>query len=182
MNLVGWVAVGTAGLGVLAGMYFLMSRRDLIGVKIAKERHDVKTANRDLLVKTAGGLVLIVTIVQTIQSLEISRETLESSNQGQITERYARAVDQLGSDNEYVRVGGIYALERFMNDSTGDRRTRDRNTVIHVLNAFVAQQGRKSTPAQFVDPLVLQRQGVMFESLSLVVALTGAGLVESAPV
>lgn len=56
----------------------------------------------------AGGLLLAGAYL-TWRQLQVNRE-------GQITERYTRGVEQLGSDNRGVRVGGIYALERIAKD------------------------------------------------------------------
>src|SRR4051812_24926990 len=39
---------------------------------------------------------------------------------GQLTERFTRAIDQLGSTSLDVRLGGIYALERIARDSADD--------------------------------------------------------------
>jgi hypothetical protein len=57
------------------------------------------------------------------------------AQQGQITERYTRAVDQLGTEgpeNAHRRLGGIYALERIAVDSP-----RDQATMVEVLSAFI---------------------------------------------
>ncbi|HEX9118177.1 MAG TPA: pentapeptide repeat-containing protein [Anaerolineae bacterium] len=54
------------------------------------------------------------------------------TEQGQITERFGRAIDQLGSDKLDVRLGGIYALERLMRDSP-----HDEFNLIEVLSAFI---------------------------------------------
>jgi hypothetical protein len=64
---------------------------------------------------------------------------------GQITERFSRAVDQIGTpgaDKLDVRLGGLYALERIMRDSTGDEPT-----VTEVLSAFVRGHTRTKKPA-----------------------------------
>ena len=49
------------------------------------------------------------------------RRTLEITREGQITERFTRAIDQLGHARLDVRLGGIYALERIVHDSPDDR-------------------------------------------------------------
>jgi hypothetical protein len=49
-----------------------------------------------------------------------------------VTERFTRAVDQLGSTQLDVRLGGIYALERIARDS----RT-DQPTIAEILTAYV---------------------------------------------
>jgi hypothetical protein len=41
----------------------------------------------------------------------VSEQTLGASTRRQISERFVKAVDQLGSDKLDVRLGGIYGLE-----------------------------------------------------------------------
>ncbi len=45
------------------------------------------------------------------------RRTVELTEQGQVTDRYAKAIEQLGSGRLDVCIGGIYALERIARDS-----------------------------------------------------------------
>ena len=71
-------------------------------------------------------------------SAEAERRTLELTEQGQVTDRYTKAIEQLGSDKLDVRIGGIYALERIARDST-----RDHPTVIEVLAAFIREHSRE---------------------------------------
>src|SRR5829696_4544815 len=79
------------------------------------------------------------------QTQENTQRTLELTEQGQITERFTRAIDQLGATDETtgkprleIRLGGIYALERIAWDSP----ERDYSTVIEVLTTYV----RENTP------------------------------------
>src|SRR6266498_2694299 len=58
---------------------------------------------------------------QAQRSDERLREQLQIAQQGQMTERFTRAIDQLGHAQLDVRIGGIYALERIANDSPDDR-------------------------------------------------------------
>jgi uncharacterized protein YjbI with pentapeptide repeats len=60
------------------------------------------------------------------------------AEQGQITDRFTKAVEQLGSEKLDVRIGGIYALERVARDSI-----HDHPTVIEVLCAFVRTHSRE---------------------------------------
>jgi uncharacterized protein YjbI with pentapeptide repeats len=74
-------------------------------------------------------------LVFTALSLQATREQIHVAEQGQITDRYTRAIDQLGTpgpEHLQVRLGGIFALERLAADSP-----RDRKTIIEVLTAFV---------------------------------------------
>src|SRR5215203_377051 len=103
-----------------------------------------------------AGAVGLVGLFFTWRSLRQAREsqaqtqidtqrTLELTEQGQITERFTRAIDQLGATNETtgkprleIRLGGVYALERIAWDSP----ERDYSTVVEVLTAYV----RENTP------------------------------------
>ncbi|WP_254647686.1 pentapeptide repeat-containing protein [Streptomyces sp. GbtcB6] len=66
------------------------------------------------------------------------------TQEGQITDRYNVAVGNLGADSEDVRLGGIYALQRIMQDSP-----RDQHTVIDILSAYIrahAPKPKKGAP------------------------------------
>jgi Pentapeptide repeats (8 copies) len=69
---------------------------------------------------------------------ETNQATLEATREGQLADRYTKAVEQLGSDTLDVRIGGIYALERIALDSP-----RDHPTVMEVLTAFVREHSRE---------------------------------------
>jgi hypothetical protein len=51
------------------------------------------------------------------------RRTLDATRDGQIADRYTKAVEQLGSTTIDVTIGGIYALERIARDSPRDHPT-----------------------------------------------------------
>ena len=54
------------------------------------------------------------------QADQWQRRTYELTEQGQVTDRYTKAIEQLGSKELDVRIGGIYALERIARDSARD--------------------------------------------------------------
>ncbi|MCP2257370.1 Pentapeptide repeat-containing protein [Streptoalloteichus tenebrarius] len=70
----------------------------------------------------------------TAQSLRATRDQIALTEQGQLTDRFGRAVEQLGSEKVDVRLGGVHALERLAGDSE-----RDRPTVHKLLAAFVRE-------------------------------------------
>jgi hypothetical protein len=80
---------------------------------------------RSTLLQGLGGAALLVGAYITYRQLQTSRE-------GQITERFTRAIDQLGSEHLDVRLGGLYALARIARDSPADRAS-----IGEVLTAFV---------------------------------------------
>ncbi|MFD1151161.1 pentapeptide repeat-containing protein [Saccharothrix hoggarensis] len=71
----------------------------------------------------------------TGRSLEATRAQNAVAEQGQLTDRFTKAVDQLdraGAEHLQARLGAVYALERLARDSP-----RDHPTVVEVLSAFV---------------------------------------------
>ena len=54
------------------------------------------------------------------QTQDATQHELRLTREAQITERFTRAIDQLGSSSLDVRLGGIYGLERIARDSPSD--------------------------------------------------------------
>ena len=115
-------------------------------------RPETKSEKKDfvqLLSQVLGGAVLLVGLVFTWWNLQLTQEstsssirnaqeTLRLSQEGQITERLTRAVDQLGSKESLpVRLGGIFALERIARDSA-----RDHASIMELLTAYVRQYAK----------------------------------------
>jgi hypothetical protein len=86
-----------------------------------KARNDVRTT----LLQALAGVFFALGLVLTWRQLRVNQE-------GQITERFTRAVDQIGAKQVDVRLGGIYALERIARDSPGDQAA-----VAEILTAYV---------------------------------------------
>jgi hypothetical protein len=60
------------------------------------------------------------------------RQQRQTVIEGQITDRYTAAITNLGAQEMDVRLGGICALQRIMQDSH-----RDQPTIVEVLSAYV---------------------------------------------
>jgi Pentapeptide repeats (8 copies) len=89
---------------------------------------------RSRLLTLGAGLFAAGALVFTARNFTLSRE-------GQVTDRYTKAIEQLGSDKLDVRIGGIYALERIARDSA-----RDHPTVMEVLTAFIREHSHEQWP------------------------------------
>jgi Pentapeptide repeats (8 copies) len=93
-----------------------------------------RDAARGRLLTLGAGLLAAGALWFTARSFTLSRE-------GQVTDRYTKAIEQLGSAALDVRIGGIYALERIARDSA-----RDHPTVMEVLSAFIREHSREPWP------------------------------------
>jgi hypothetical protein len=94
----------------------------------------------------AGAIAAIVAVLGFRKSSTDNRVTLEktlsAAREGQLPDRYTKAVEQLGSDNLDVRIGGIYALQHIARDSPEIYHPM----VIDVLATFVREHSREQWP------------------------------------
>jgi len=104
------------------------------GIAKAKDLFEAENEARKTLAQIVGGAAILIGLIFTWKTLQVDKE-------GQITERFTRAIEQLGtmrSDGEpnfEVRVGGIYALERIAKDSP-----QDHWTIMEVLTTYIQEK------------------------------------------
>ncbi|MFI6100844.1 pentapeptide repeat-containing protein [Lentzea sp. NPDC051213] len=94
-------------------------------IQLQQAQSQLQNGARSALLQAIAGLLVVAGAIATWRQVQVNRE-------GQITERFTRAVDQIGSENIDVRIGGIYALERVAKNSTPDRPQ-----VQYILAAFI---------------------------------------------
>jgi uncharacterized protein YjbI with pentapeptide repeats len=90
-----------------------------------KDLADATNSVRSTLLQGLAGATLLAGAFFTWRQLHLSR-------QGQLTERFTRAAELIGSDNLDVRLGAIHAFERIARDSKTDRES-----VAAVLAAYI---------------------------------------------
>jgi hypothetical protein len=121
-------------------------------------------SRRGLVALAAAGLVLVGWLATTFQQLHddrrLLRQQLAATGQDQATERLSRALEQLGSEQLDVRLGGIYGLERIaargsaLAGDGGAYRppgaddpswwpSQDRAQVFEILSAYVRTTSRR---------------------------------------
>jgi uncharacterized protein YjbI with pentapeptide repeats len=98
--------------GIVVVLAFLavviyVPRLPLVGPRSGRE---AESDFRGHLLQALAGLVLAAGAYYTGRTFALNRE-------GQITERFTRAVEQLADEKLDIRIGGIYALERIARDS-----------------------------------------------------------------
>jgi len=126
-----------------------ISNADLATEKKIIYRHNhIKTV-----AQLFGGIVLLAGIYFAWKRIQINGE-------GQITERFTRAIDQLGNKkNLEVRLGGIYALERIAKDSR-----KDHPQIMEILAAYIRENAKidnsksafKNKKAKFKNEIVIK--------------------------
>jgi len=109
------------------------------GITDPKDLTDAENSYRATLAQIFGGVAIAIGIYYTWRRITIAEEDLKAtqenlivSQESQITERFTRAVDQLGNPAMEIRLGGIYALERIANESD-----KDYWPIMEILTAYV---------------------------------------------
>lgn len=139
------LTVGIAAIALIAFTILLwrgaawLSGSDLHGLTAA-QRETAIDAIRGRLLQLGAGLLVAGGLVYTGLNFRLSRE-------GHVTDRYTKAIEQLGSQQLDVRLGALYALERIMIDSE-----RDHPTIVEVFAAFVREHSRIDAPAGVTAP------------------------------
>jgi hypothetical protein len=140
---------------------------------------DIENEARKTLAYIMGGILAIIGIymahrrikaleLQVLvgqEQLKIAQNQLQVAQEGQITERFTRAIEQLGSDRMEIRLGGIYALERIANDSD-----KDYWPIMETLTAYVRENAPwreplPESPKEATGPEALEEETKTLESL-----------------
>jgi hypothetical protein len=104
----------------------------------AKSRSDSRRAATTATLALFAGAISVFGAYVGARTYAVNRDsarrTHDLDREGQITERFTRAIDQLGNANLDIRLGGIYALERIARDS-GD----DHPQIVEVLTTYVRE-------------------------------------------
>src|SRR5713101_2319164 len=136
----------------------------------AKERFDRENEARETLSQIVGGLVLLVGFYFTWQNLELTRENQTDAHhltfQGQITDRFTKAIAQLGDNKLELRLGGIYALEGIAKESTEDHWP-----IMEVLTAYVREHAKPNTRKKV--PRGRARSPVLAEDIQAALTVIG---------
>lgn len=163
-----YVDIVTAGGLAIAILVLLLKR--YIHPQTAEERKNFV----QLVFQILGGAVVLLGVYFTWQQLLTSQE-------GQITERYTKAIEQLGKsdqpaspesigkggqsskenpsskeNNLAIRLGGIYALERIARDSA-----KDHWSIMEVLTAYVRQNAPRTEQTKLTSDLPADIQAIL---------------------
>ena len=107
---------------------------------------------RNLVFAIGGWLGVLAAIVGFIFSgfrTSTQLQMTQTAFDGQVTERFTKAVEQLGHKERAVRLGAIYALERIAKDSS-----RDRDVIVETLAAYIREKAPWPPADENGKPLV----------------------------
>lgn len=161
-----------ATLGILSFSVFLLWRiprlqAEMIAAPVTPlQRAQAINEFRRTIAQILGGLFLLVGLYYTSRQLHATQE-------GQITDRFSRAILQLGTLDDdaspliEVRQGGIYSLERVARDSR-----RDHGPIMEVLTAYVRNHARNTHLMPQQIPFTTVEVGAEPVTVNLVLEVT----------
>lgn len=105
------------------------------------ELADLENKYRATVAQILGGVAILITLYYTHKRVIATEKMVFLTQDGQITERFTRAIELFGSDQNKLelRLGGIYALERIAHQSK-----KDHWPIMEILTAYI----RKNSPIQ----------------------------------
>ncbi|WP_433367700.1 hypothetical protein [Streptosporangium sp. CA-115845] len=82
-----------------------------------KDREELRHQRAGSRMQVVSSLAVVLGVGFTAFGLVYTARTLEATQEAQITDRYTKAVEQLGNRGSLdARIGAIYALERLASD------------------------------------------------------------------
>ncbi len=141
----------------------------------AREDKDSRTFAIDVVKTIISALGLIATLLAGIGlfvNYLNSQAEIQLIQERLITERFSKAVEQIGSGKEEVVIGGIYSLERIAKDSP-----KDQWTIMEVLTSYIRKNSPIPSNIQQLEPEERQKALEKLPSVSIPVqaALTVIG-------
>lgn len=142
-----------SALGALSGK----ERLDVLNER-ARLRNEVRTG----LIQAVGGIAILIGVYLTWQQiqdnqlalqrqlqtsqdqLQISQNQLRTTQEAQITDRFNKAIEQLGKESLDARLGGIFTLERIMKDSPADN-----DRIVQILTFYIGSRTASAQSKEF---------------------------------
>jgi Pentapeptide repeats (8 copies) len=128
----------------------LKLKKDILVIE--KDATTIQNGVYTPLIQVIGGAILSITAYVGYCNFEIGQKNLEVTEDKQVTERFSRSIEHLGSKEIEIRLGGIYALEQIAIDST-----KYHWTIVEILSAFI----REKRPINITNPVGIDIQAAL---------------------
>ncbi|GCA72090.1 secreted effector protein PipB2 [Microcystis aeruginosa NIES-2519] len=141
----------------------------------ASEDKDSRTFAIDVVKTIISALGLIATLsagIGLFVNYRNSQAEMRLTQERLITERFSKAVEQIGNPKEEVVIGGIYSLERIAKDSP-----KDQWTIMEVLTSYIRKNSPIPSNIEQLEPAAREKALEKLPSVSIPVqaALTVIG-------
>jgi len=131
-------------------------------LRLENERMALRNQVRTTLLQAFGGAFFLVTALLTWRQIQVNK-------QGQVTERFTRAIEHLGSEDKLdVRLGGIYALEQIARDSSTEH-----GAIVEILTAYLRGHAPRAEADPNPNPVELPPLRIRAADLQAVMTVLG---------
>jgi hypothetical protein len=135
----------------------LKLKKDILVIE--KDITTIQNGVYTTLVQALGGVIIGITAYIGYRNLKIGEENLKIGQKNlkvtedkQVTERFSKSIEHLGSKEIEIRLGGIYALEQIAFDSA-----KYHWTIVEILSAFI----REKRPLNSTDRIGIDIQAAL---------------------
>ncbi|WP_405659690.1 pentapeptide repeat-containing protein [Streptomyces sp. RK9] len=132
---------------LLAGLPWMVWRGPYVFDGKYLDRNELAKGSAALVTGLRTAIVACIAALGAGFALFYTARTYRLTRRGQITERFTKALERLGSDHQYVRIGGILALEQIVQDAPEQAAT----DAARVLGHFIRDRAPKAVPAPDPD-------------------------------
>lgn len=142
----------------LLGFLYLLSLATYGFSYIPKfEENELNTLK--IFVQIIGGAFIFYGLYLNQRRLKVNENQLRVNEEGNVTERFKNAIEQLGNkESSTVRLGAIYSLNRIANDSVKDQKSIQKIICTHLIDIA---KGKQSNEIQSI--LDLFRENKIYE-------------------
>ncbi|MFN0139515.1 MAG: pentapeptide repeat-containing protein [Pyrinomonadaceae bacterium] len=106
---------------------------------LEKERIKLRDDTRKTLAQIIGGIFFVAGLFVTFNTFELNRQGQQLAREGQVSERFSKAVELLGNKDISVRIGGLYSLEQISREYSQDYHTK----IMEILAAFIREKSKE---------------------------------------
>ncbi|MER5883705.1 pentapeptide repeat-containing protein [Streptomyces sp. NPDC001941] len=143
------LAAGVAfgGLALVFGLPLLMWQGPHLFDGKYLDEAELRKGSAALVTGLRTSMVALVAAIGAGVALLYTARTYRLTRRGQITDRFTKALERLGSPEVYVRIGGILALEQIVQDAPEQAAT----DAARVLGHFIRDRAPKARPTGAPD-------------------------------
>ncbi len=116
---------------------YLWPTLDNIAMLKPNEQASLQIETAKLLLMAIGGVSIIFALFLIYKRILNLEQSLKLTHEVQASNRFAKAIEQLGTYKLEIQLGGIFALEKIAHDSFSDHWT-----VMEVLTAYVRENAK----------------------------------------
>ncbi|WP_406100712.1 pentapeptide repeat-containing protein [Streptomyces canus] len=142
-------ALMTVGaLAVLVGLPWLLWRGPYVIDGDYLDRSELAKGSAALVSGLRTAIVACIAALGAGIALLYTARTYRLTRRGQITDRFTKALERLGSEQQYVRIGGILAMEQILQDAPEQAATNAATVLRHFIRDRAPKAAPTSTPPE----------------------------------